>query len=879
MGFANSSDLLVLEENLKFVRNENFVGKIETVEWNKESATLTLELVVEIPLKIRLSRTFLRKLKKCDIITCDWEEDWLNEEKKLMTEIDDDLMGRVNESIFPFQLPQFQKEGIAWMLGKELQHNSMNPFQHIVPWSTPPTEEIYITFINKTDIVFRKLVYIDRRGGFLSDSPGMGKTVQMVALMNLNGFHFKDSHDPYPINLYRPHIHKRKRCYTGVNKVDKGYEATCKGKSIGVYTTAEQASSLRDQMILHHRLDEEIDGHCLDVSSHPCDHMGGTLIVADVSLNVYWKHQIIDKSSRQPNVLVWKSDEKIYDLKVLCDYDAVIVSPGMIRSESRKTMEQLKVNFANQGWTCNSYTQTTTFDTPKTKWDELQPMDVVHVITWGFSFAFTHIENGHACGYEYPIEDLFAAPMVELTDDFDWNSCMRVDKCSHHNVPSNETKYKSQVCGGCGVARISCHEEEEFFQVTRNNTPSVFESIFWRRMIIDESSKVVGHPNSQTFQDIQKVMSPVLWCVTANPDDNGVYGQNWVSQLGLFGISKQFIRQTRSDAFHDELIHTWVMRRLKENYKEELSLPDVMIDVHRFKMNENVKRVYSVSLAHAQKACRRVMKPFSINILIAFQKLLFMCSVQEDIGLFKIENDMILKTLNLKDADKMVEYQTGRCPICQEYPSEPVCTICNHVFCLGCLQQWIQKKPVCPLCKAKIKPSHIKKLILDELDRDESREMVPNTVKIHWVDAYLKSIPSDEKIVLATQYGPVSHILHSHFKDRACFIHSRLDRAERFEEMTRFDKNDSKRVMILTVKTAGVGINLTRANHLILVDVLYNKRDMTDQLVGRLHRYGQTRKIQVHHLLMRDSLEEKLYNFLQDYHWSAEYICTLLNEK
>ena len=152
-------------------------------------------------------------------------------------------------------------------------------------------------------------------------------------------------------------------------------------------------------------------------------------------------------------------------------------------------------------------------------------------------------------------------------------------------------------------------------------------------------------------------------------------------------------------------------------------------------------------------------------------------------------------------------------------------------------------------------------------------------LKLQPIDAYLKSIPSDEKIVLATQYGPVSHILHSHFKDRACFIHSRLDRAERFEEMTRFDKNDSKRVMILTVKTAGVGINLTRANHLILVDVLYNKRDMTDQLVGRLHRYGQTRKIQVHHLLMRDSLEEKLYNFLQDYHWSAEYICTLLNEK
>ena len=255
-----------------------------------------------------------------------------------------------------------------------------------------------------------------------------------------------------------------------------------------------------------------------------------------------------------------------------------------------------------------------------------------------------------------------------------------------------------------------------------------------------------------------------------------------------------------------------------------------------------------------------------------------MCSVQDDVGLFKIENDMILKTLNVKHADKRIEDQTDRCPICQDYPSDPVCTACNHVFCLECLQQWIQKKPVCPMCKAKIKPSHLKKLILEELDHDDTREKIPNIAKLQWISTYLDTIPKDEKVVLATQYSPVSNILYSHFKDQACFIHSRLDRAERFEEMNRFETDDAKRVMILTVKTAGVGINLTRANHLIVVDVLY-KKDIMNQLVGRIHRYGQSKEIYVHHLLMRDSLEEKLYTFVQEYHWSAGHICTILNHE
>ena len=55
---TDGDDHKVLEENMRLVRNENFVGRIRNVEWRMYEAILTLELVVEIPLKVRLPRTF-----------------------------------------------------------------------------------------------------------------------------------------------------------------------------------------------------------------------------------------------------------------------------------------------------------------------------------------------------------------------------------------------------------------------------------------------------------------------------------------------------------------------------------------------------------------------------------------------------------------------------------------------------------------------------------------------------------------------------------------------------------------------------------------------------------------------------------------------------
>jgi len=70
-----------------------------------------------------------------------------------------------------------------------------------------------------------------------------------------------------------------------------------------------------------------------------------------------------------------------------------------------------------------------------------------------------------------------------------------------------------------------------------------------------------------------------------------------------------------------------------------------------------------------------------------------------------------------------------------------------------------------------------------------------------------------------------------------------------------FREDTDVRCLVLSARTAGVGLNLQRANHLIVVDQ-YLDSGSASQLVGRLHRQGQTRRVHVHRLRLKSTTDE-----------------------
>ncbi|KAK3244753.1 hypothetical protein CYMTET_45650 [Cymbomonas tetramitiformis] len=68
---------------------------------------------------------------------------------------------------------------------------------------------------------------------------------------------------------------------------------------------------------------------------------------------------------------------------------------------------------------------------------------------------------------------------------------------------------------------------------------------------------------------------------------------------------------------------------------------------------------------------------------------------------------------------------------------------------------------------------------------------------------------------------------------------------------------DPPRVLLLPLALGGNGLNLTQAQHVILVEPLLDP-GIQSQAVGRVHRIGQTRETAVHHFVVEHTVEEQV---------------------
>ena len=90
--------------------------------------------------------------------------------------------------------------------------------------------------------------------------------------------------------------------------------------------------------------------------------------------------------------------------------------------------------------------------------------------------------------------------------------------------------------------------------------------------------------------------------------------------------------------------------------------------------------------------------------------------------------------------------------------------------------------------------------------------------------------------------------------DYACMTGSTRDRKSIVE---RFQNAPHCMVMLMTLKTGGVGLNLTAADTVFIFEPWWNKA-AEEQAINRLHRIGQTAKVLSYSLITQQSIEEKI---------------------
>ncbi|MEV4313339.1 DEAD/DEAH box helicase [Actinocrispum sp. NPDC049592] len=137
--------------------------------------------------------------------------------------------------------------------------------------------------------------------------------------------------------------------------------------------------------------------------------------------------------------------------------------------------------------------------------------------------------------------------------------------------------------------------------------------------------------------------------------------------------------------------------------------------------------------------------------------------------------------------------------------------------------------------------------------------------KLELLDELLDTILSEDGAVLVfTQYVTMARLLEDHLTTRGIrtqFLHGGTPVPRREEMVDRF-QNGSAPVFLLSLKAAGTGLNLTRADHVVHYDRWWNPA-VEDQATDRAYRIGQTRPVQVHRLIAEGTLEDRIADMLR----------------
>jgi superfamily II DNA or RNA helicase len=148
--------------------------------------------------------------------------------------------------------------------------------------------------------------------------------------------------------------------------------------------------------------------------------------------------------------------------------------------------------------------------------------------------------------------------------------------------------------------------------------------------------------------------------------------------------------------------------------------------------------------------------------------------------------------------------------------------------------------------------------------KEERPRIAGRSGKLELLDELLGTILSEDASVLVfTQYVGMGRLLERHLAQlgvSAQFLHGGTSVAEREAMVRRFQDGDVP-VFLLSLKAAGTGLNLTRAEHVVHYDRWWNPA-VEAQATDRAHRIGQDRPVQVHRLIAEGTIEDRIADML-----------------
>ena len=229
---------------------------------------------------------------------------------------------------------------------------------------------------------------------------------------------------------------------------------------------------------------------------------------------------------------------------------------------------------------------------------------------------------------------------------------------------------------------------------------------------------------------------------------------------------------------------------------------------------------------------------------------------------------------------KFQHQQTSmECPSCSSVLSIDrvgVLSSCGHIGCLDCLHRCAADsncvaKHCSTSCQARVASTQIVSAVNLGADQDHSQAGKYGAKLTAVVNKVREIITSGDRLIVFVQFDDLKDKIKEALTDEGISsleitgnIRKMIKAVEPFQK-AKPGKNDPRVLLLKMDDEQSAGLNLTNLNHAIFVHPLLAPTKQAyqayeTQAIGRIRRFGQTKKVHTHRFLVTNSIDTEIYN-------------------
>lgn len=712
-------------------------------------------------------------------------------------------------STFCLELRKYQKQALHWMLSKERdekshKQQSMHPLWEEYTWPTKDADDAPLPVVEGIDKFYVNLYSgeiglefpIQEQnclGGILADEMGLGKTIEIYSLIHSN------------------------RSQTDLEAMEQAVS------SVNHLPRLPQASN--------------------SVEPAPCT----TLVVAPMSLLAQWESEAVKCSiPKSLRTMVYYGSDKTADLQVLCSASNAASAPNVI--------------ITSYGVVLSEFTQISATGGDRGSHGGLFSVDFHRVI----------LDEAHTIK----------------------NRQAKTSKACYEL----KAKHRWVLTGTPIVNRL-----EDLFSLVRFLKVEPWSNFsFWKTFItVPFESKEIA----RALNVVQTVLEPLV--LRRTKDMKTPEGEALVP-LPPKSIAVEEIELSKTEREVYDLIFTRAKRAFNESLQAGTLLKSyttIFAQILRLRQscchpvltrNKDVVADEEDAAVAAAADANGFADDMDLQDLIdRFTK---------DTALAEEENPAAkdpISTFTTNALRQIQDESSGECPLCYEEPMvNPTVTTCWHSACKNCLEKYITVQtdkgeiPRCFSCRGTINPRDVFEVVRHnspaasfdsegDLYSAEDSVVKPTKISLRRIHPYsptastsakigallnhLSALPRGTKSVVFSQFTSFLDLIAPQLTKYG-LAHLRFDgtmsqkvRAQVIREFNAENASDptAPRVLLLSLRAGGVGLNLTAANRCYMMDPWWSFA-VEAQAIDRVHRMGQTQKVEVVRFVTKDSIEGRM---------------------